>query len=207
MGLQIQRKAIRAWAKSGGHRIVASLSDEGVSGKDDLDNRPGLAEAFALLESGRADALVIYRMDRLARKLALQLAWTERIEDHGRRVISVTEPDVGEDELRDLVRQILGAIAQYERATIVRRMQGGRQAKRAAGGYAYGAPPFGQRSVGGVLVPDAAQQATITRMLELRGDGASIRAIAAAMNSAGLRTSRGGTWCPSSVSLVLERAA
>src|SRR5260221_9302124 len=100
LGLQVQDKALRAWAKAGGHKIIAALSDAGVSGSNGLDTREGLAAAFIALEAGKADALAVYRLDRLARKLASQETWIERLEKAGRQVISVTEPDYGEDEMR-----------------------------------------------------------------------------------------------------------
>lgn len=205
LGLTIQRDAIRAWAKAGGHKIVATLSDKGISGSNGLDTRPDLAEAFRLLEAGKADALVVYRLDRLSRKLASQLVWTEQLESKGKQVISVTEPDVGQDEMRTLVRQMLGAVAEYERATIVRRMQGGRAAKAKAGGYAYGSPAFGQRSEDHNLVPDEREAAIAARIASLRAEGKSLAKIAAQLNTDGVPAKRGGAWSPVTVSRVLTR--
>ena len=205
LGLDIQAKAIRAWAKAGGHRIVATYQDQGVSGSNGLSDRPGLSEAFRAVEAGEGDALVVYRLDRLARKLASQLTWIEQLESKGRSVISVTEPDVGQDELRTLVRQILGAIAEYERATIVRRMQSGRAAKASRGGFAYGSPPLGQRAQDGELVPDPAEQAVIIRIRELRAEGASLRRMAATLTAEGYRPKRGGRWHPETLRQITSR--
>lgn len=205
LGLDIQQKAIRSWAKAGGHKIAASLSDSGISGSNGLDTRPGLAEAFRLLEAGKADALVVYRLDRLARKLASQLVWTEQLEAKGKHVISVTEPDVGQDEMRTLVRQVLGAIAEYERATIVRRMQGGRAEKAQQGGYAYGSPAYGQRAESGKLTEDQTETAVAAMIGAMRGHGLSYREITDALNAAGYRAKRGGTWHAPTVRRVAER--
>jgi DNA invertase Pin-like site-specific DNA recombinase len=205
LGLNIQRDAIRAWAKAGGHKVVASLSDSGISGSNGLDTRLGLAEAFRLLEAGKADAVVVYRLDRLARKLANQLVWIEQLEAKGKQVISVTEPDVGQDEMRTLVRQVLGAISEYERATIVRRMQGGRAAKAADGGYAYGSPAFGHRAVDGQLVADDREAAIAAEIREMRAAGKSLRQIADHLNTEGHAPKRGGVWHPVTVSRVLAR--
>jgi len=205
-GLAVQRRAITAWARANGHRITGWYADEGVSGTNGLDTRPGLAACFRALEAGQAEMLLVYRLDRLSRKLGSQIAWTEQLEAKGRQVVSVTEPDVGQDEMRDLVRHIIGAIAQYERATIVRRMQDGRAAKAAQGGYAYGAPAYGQRAEGGRLAADEAEQAAIARMRELSGAGASLRAVAAALDAEGIRPKRGERWHPQTVARALARA-
>jgi DNA invertase Pin-like site-specific DNA recombinase len=172
LGLSVQRRAIAAWAKGNGHKVAATYSDEGISGSNGLDSRPGLAGAFQALEDGQADGLVVYRLDRLARKLANQETWIERLERRGRKVVRVTEPEYGEDETRDFVRQVLGAVAQYERAVIVRRMQSGRAEKAAKGGFAYGSPAFGYRAQDGELVTDDAESAIAARIAQrsaLRG--------------------------------------
>src|SRR5262252_7034966 len=158
LGLEVQRRALRDWAKADGHKIIAAYSDDGVSGSNGLDTRPGLAAAFADMEAGKADALAVYRLDRLARKLASQETWIEQQERAGRKVVSVTEPDHGEDEMRVLIRQVLGAFAEYERAVIRKRLRNGRAEKAARGGYAYGGPPFGWRAEGGELVPAPREQ-------------------------------------------------
>ena len=205
LGLDVQRRAITSWAKANGHKIVATFTDEGISGSNGLDTRPGLAGAFRALEDGQAEALAVYRLDRLARKLACQETWIEMQEDKGRKVVSVTEPDYGEDETRDFVRQVLGAVAQYERAVIVRRMQSGRAEKARQGGYAYGSPAYGQRAEGGQLVTDESEQATIGRIRELHAEGKSLREIAATLDAEGLKPKRGGSWHARTVARVLNR--
>jgi DNA invertase Pin-like site-specific DNA recombinase len=210
MGLDVQRSAIRAWAKAEGHRIVAWHSDEGVSGAKGLDvnngltTRPGLAAAFTALENHEADALVVYRLDRLSRKQGHQEVWIERMENIGCQVISVTEPGYGEDEIRNLVRQILGAVAEYERVVIVKRMQGGRAAKHAKGGYAYGSPPYGWKAQDGELARDEAEQQVRAKMAELRAQGCSYGSIAGRLNLEGIPARR-GRWHGMTVKRALEQ--
>lgn len=56
---------------------------------------------------------------------------------------SVTEPDVGQDEMRTLVRRSSALSASTSLATTVRRMADGRAAKTASGAFVYGSPRFG----------------------------------------------------------------
>ena len=49
LGLDVQKAAIRAWCKANGHRLISILSDEGISGAKELEDRPGLAEAIAIM--------------------------------------------------------------------------------------------------------------------------------------------------------------
>lgn len=73
------------------------------------------------------------------------------------------------------MRQVLGAIAQYERALIRSRMAAGRAAKLATGGYSGGRPPFGWRAEGKELLPDEREQEVIAlaRRLATKGSAAA----------------------------------
>ena len=81
-GLAIQRRAIEGYCKKQGLLLMDVLSDEGVSGANGLDTRDGLATALARIERHKAGVLV-YRFDRLARQLLVQLITAER--SHGSR--------------------------------------------------------------------------------------------------------------------------
>jgi DNA invertase Pin-like site-specific DNA recombinase len=68
-GLDVQRDTIKRWAQANGHRIVKTLTDPAVSGASELEGRPSLLEAMALLRERTAKGIVVYRLDRLARDL------------------------------------------------------------------------------------------------------------------------------------------
>ena len=71
-GLDVQRKAIRVWAASNGHRVVAWYTDAGTSGADELAARNALPDAMADLQAKRSAGLAVYRLDRLARDVIIQ---------------------------------------------------------------------------------------------------------------------------------------
>jgi DNA invertase Pin-like site-specific DNA recombinase len=214
LGLDVQRSAIRAWARERGHRIAAWTADEGVSGSNGLEAREGLAEALSALRARAADALVVYRLDRLARDLVLQEQLLSEVWRMDSRVWSTSpsedaylDPDAaGDDPSRTLIRQVLGAVAQYERAMIRLRLRSGRARKRAVGGYVGGQVPFGWRVEGGEYVEDATEQTTLSRIRELRATGSSLRTICAQLDAEGCKPKKGERWHPFSLSLVLQRA-
>jgi DNA invertase Pin-like site-specific DNA recombinase len=196
-GLEVQETAIRAYCKAEDLRLVAMVSDEGQSGSNGLDSRRGLAEALARFERGDATALVVYRLDRLARDLFLQETVHARLEAGGAEVLSVSERAVeGDDATRVLVRQLLGGIAQYERAVIRGRMMAGKAAKVAKGGYGGGRPPYGYRASRGELVEDKDELAVVDLVISQRRSGGSFRSIAAALSGIGVPTRSGGPWNP-----------
>lgn len=206
LGLDIQEEAIRSWCTAGGHQLLAVYRDEGISGAKEQADRPGLAAALAAVEDN-AEALVVYRLDRLARHLVVQETILEQLGRKQRRVFSVSEADIDDtDPTRVLVRQILGVIAQYERGLIAARLQAGRRLKSQRGGYAgFGSPRFGQRSEDRELAPEPAEQAVIARIVQLRDAGGTLRSITSALNREGCQAKRGGRWHTETVRRVLAR--
>jgi DNA invertase Pin-like site-specific DNA recombinase len=182
-----------------------------VSGSNGLADRVALAEALEALRIRRAVGLVVYRLDRLARDLMIQeqlLAEIRRMDakvfstSKGEDAYLVDDPD---DPSRRFIRQVLGAVSEYERAMISLRLRSGRRRKAATGGFAYGSPPMGFRAEGRELVPDEAEQTAVARILELRGEGRSLREIAEVLDGEDIRSKRGGRWHPQTIGRVLER--
>jgi DNA invertase Pin-like site-specific DNA recombinase len=211
LGLDVQRAKIKAWAKANSHKVVAWYTDEGISGSNGVDTRKALGAALEALKPSGIGGLVVYRLDRLARDVILQETLLKNdIRPYGALFSTVpSEQDVMNDDPSDpgrkMVRVILGAVADYERELIKLRLSGGRAAKAARGGYAYGAPPLGKRAEGKELVPDEREQAAIARMRELHSRGRSLRQIVAALEEEGHQTKRGGHWYPATVNRVLAR--
>jgi DNA invertase Pin-like site-specific DNA recombinase len=58
LGLDVQRQAIKTWARQGGHRVVSWWSDEGISGSNGLDTRDALPDAVGEIRGDRAAGLV-----------------------------------------------------------------------------------------------------------------------------------------------------
>jgi DNA invertase Pin-like site-specific DNA recombinase len=149
-GLDIQRDACHVAADSLGYHLAVIYTDEGISGKEGIEGRRGLADALAELHAGRAVALIIPKLDRLARDMLVQEQVLADAWRAGAQVISAVEtervycqPDNPDDPSRALIRQILGAVAAYERAMIRARLVTGRRRRIAEVGYAGGPDPYG----------------------------------------------------------------
>lgn len=211
-GPDVQRAAIREWAKRHGHRVVSWQSDT-ISGTSELASRDGWRDAAALVKSGKADGVVVARLDRLARDLMVQELLLRKLSDFGGVVLSARDSEnemlTGEskDPSRKLVRTILGAISEYDREMISDRLTAARKAKADGGGYAHGALPYGQKSVGGVLVPVEVEQKALEEMHSLARQGVSTREIATRLTALGYPTKRGGTWSSPTVARILKRTA
>lgn len=209
-GLAAQEQDVRRCAKVHGLKLVGLTRDEGVPGSIEAVDRPGLAEALAMIEGGEAQVLLVPKLDRLARKLTIQEAALAQVWQHRGRVIACDQGEVAQDDpddpMRTAMRQMVGVFSQLERAMIVARLRRGRRMKAELGGRAVGAAPFGHIATEGRLVEDEVEQRVIARMMEMRKDGQSLREIARALNEEGVRPKRGGRWHPATVSRVVERA-
>lgn len=120
--LEPQRRALLA---AGCAEIVA----ETASGAD--RGRPELARLLARLRPG--DTLVVVRIDRLARSLAHLLEVIGRLEARGAKFRSLGDPIDTSGPSGTLILQILGAVAEFERALIRERTLAGLAAARAQG--------------------------------------------------------------------------
>ena len=208
-GLAVQETDVGSYVTSVGLRVAMWCRDEGISGTKDASERPGLTAALSAIRTGEVSGLVVARLDRLARTLTVQEAVLAQVWRYGGAMYSA---DVGEimaddpdDPMRTFVRQVMGAAAQLDRATTVSRLRAGRREKAEQGGYAGGRPAFGWCAVDGRLEPLEPEQATIRRVADLRGCGASLRAIAATL-TAEERRPRTGTWSPAQLRRIVARS-
>ena len=211
LGLEAQLAAIEARvAELGDELLLPSAVDAGLSGTLGLAERPGLAAALERAEAA-GGGVVVYRLDRLARDLVLQ---EQLLADIWRRGLEVVSAAAGEDHYltpatedpsRALIRHVLGAVAQYERAVIRLRLAGGRQQKLAREGWAGGRPPYGRRAEGRRLVPDPAAEAALARARDLQ-PGRSLREVARLLEEAGIPAPGGGTrWHATTLRRLLRR--
>ena len=194
-GFPRQLAAIRQYAKVHGIRIKKVFREEGVSGAKELENRPALSELMTALHSNGTRLVLIEKLDRLARDLMVQETIIGDLRKHGFDLISAAEPDLLEDDpTRKLMRQVFGAIAEYEKTMIVVKLRGARERKRARTGRCEGRKPFGSHP---------GEKRAIERMRALRKGGAGYQRIAEALDSEGLSTRKGSPWQPASVRRIL----
>ncbi len=128
---------------------MGEFRDEGVSGTKELDDREGLSDLLARIRSNGVRVVLVERADRLARDLIVGELILNQLRELGVKVIAAdsgTELTAGDDDpTRTLIRQVLGAVAQFEKAVIVSKLKAARVRKRRATGRCEGRKPFGTR--------------------------------------------------------------
>ena len=195
-GFPRQSQAIKQYAKSSGIQVVRTFEERGVSGVKDLDHRPALSALIEALHADGVRMVIVEKVDRLARDLIVQESIIADLKRNGFEVISVAEPDLcSDDPSRILMRQVLGAFSQYEKAMIVGKLRGARQRKKAKKGRCEGQHPFGSH----VGEPEA-----VRLMQQLRQAGLSYLSIAGALDSAGHKPRHSARWNPIIVNRILR---
>lgn len=211
VSLAAQEQRVLAYGHAFDIEIVAVVRDAGASAKD--LGRPGLERAFALLDDGTANAIIVAKLDRLTRSVKdLSMLLERYFTAGGAALISVSENIDTSSAAGRLVLNVLVSVGQWEREAIAERT---REALRHLKhrGVRMGAPGLGWRYSDAVdedgrhvveLVDEEAQ--AVNRICALRRDGMSMRAIAATLAAEGWRTKHGGRWHPATVQRVLRRA-
>jgi DNA invertase Pin-like site-specific DNA recombinase len=212
-GLEVQEKAVKAWAKKYGHRIVRIVREEGVSGATDALDRPGLSEALLMVQEGDAEGLLVPRLDRLARALTVQEATLAIVWRAGGRIFTADTGEVmaddPDDPMRTAMRQVVGVFAELDRRMVVKRLRDGRAAKKAAGKKAVGAYAYGTHGTGEGrdrdAAPNPAERRALDRILELRAAGSSFRTIGETLDAEGLPPRRAAKWSAMTVRSICQK--
>jgi len=202
-GLDRQYQACWNFCDSKGW-LVPRLFTEQESGSVDTADRAVLSEAISLCTPATGvTAIVVERADRIARDLIVSELFFRECREKG---IEVYAADSGEelvnaesDPTRKLIRQILGALAEWDKAQIAKKLLAGRKRKKAETGFhCGGTPSFGHK-------PE--EKLAVEHILILHRQGFSIRKICRKLNYspkyAEVRKVR-KWWAESSVHLVIK---
>ena len=200
-GLERQEKAVHDYANAHGIEIVKIFREEGVSGT--LKTRPALAAMFVELETNGhgVKTILIEKVDRLARDLMVQEITIGDLQKHGFDLISVAEGEdlLSEDPTRILIRQVMGAIAQYDKQMTVLKLRAARERKRAKEGKCEGRKGYSE------VAPDILREVKRLRRKPKGLKRKSYRAIAEELNRKGMLTLMGNAWTGGNVAILLRR--
>ena len=185
--------------------VVHAFEDQasGVS----LD-RPGLKRALGLARERRFDLLLVYRVDRLSRKVRQLAGLAEELDRLGIVLKSATEPfDTGSPAGR-MMLQMLGVFAEFEHATIVDRVTAGLERRVREGRWMSGRTPYGYIRADGLLVPDPVKAPIVRRIFRFYAEGKlGTTAIARQLEAEGAPAPRKHGWSPSALQVILANPA
>jgi DNA invertase Pin-like site-specific DNA recombinase len=195
-----QLAAVLAYAKSAGYEIVDSFYDAAVSGADPVSDRLGFTEMLERILANGARTILVESPDRFARDLMVQLAGHDMLKTKGITLIAASAPTffIEDTPTAVLVRQVLGAVAQFEKATLVAKLAAARRRKR----IATGAKVEGRKSHAEAR-PDVVKLAKALARKKPKGGKLSLREVSAELAARGFLNERGKPFNPKSVSVLL----
>lgn len=186
-GMAVQRHAIEEHCERHGLVLAQVYEDDGVSAKS-VRNRPGLSEALDVLANGDAAALIVSKLDRLARSVHDFAGLVRIAEREGWGIVAL---DLGVDMTTPtggLLANVTASVAEWERRIIsVRTTEA--LAQKKAEGVRLGRPR--------ILDPEVADRIRIRR-----AEGATLQLIADELNADSVTTPSGRTWSPALVRKV-----
>jgi len=198
----------RQAARRRGWDVIGVYKDEGISGASAIAKRPGLIEALRDLPKG--GALLVAKRDRLARDTFL-MAWIDKEAKRSRcRVVSVAGEGTESDEPGALLmRRLVDAFAEYERAVISARTKAAMRHQQCNGHQVGGRAPYGWESDPdrpGHLRKHPGQQEGLTQIKAWREEKVPYYVIADRLNEQKVPTATGsGRWDMCTVFRIVRR--
>lgn len=189
-GFTRQERSISEYAQKHGYKIVKIYKERGVSGT--LRNRPALAELIVDLEQNGhgITTVIVEKLGRIARDLIIQESVIADFREKDVGLISALEGAdfLDNDPTRKLVRQVLGAIAEYQKALLVAKLRVARQRKKIKSGKCEGRKPYKEAA------PETVALIRKLRRKPRGGKRKTYQEIADHLNSEGVSTLNGQPW-------------
>lgn len=195
---QRQREAIAAFAKREGFALVAEFNDEAVSGADAIEARPGFAALLDRIEGNGVRVVLVEDASRFARHVLVQELGVMALQQRGVQVFTAggDELTATDDPSKVMVRQMMAAFAQFEKARLVGKLAVARKRKRETHGKCEGRKSHAE------LRPDVVALAKALHR-KTKAGRMSLRAIAAELAADGKLNERGRPYNPKSVAAML----
>lgn len=161
--LDAQREACEAYIKSQAHEGWRQLEDRfddgGISGG--TMERSGLKRLLALIEEGKVDIIVVYKVDRLTRSLSDFARMVDLLDAKGASFVSVTQQFNTTNSMGRLTLNVLLSFAQFEREVTAERIRDKFKASKEKGMWMGGHPPLGYDIASRHLVVNEEEAETI----------------------------------------------
>ncbi|WP_392467108.1 recombinase family protein [Arsenicicoccus cauae] len=209
VSVERQLESATAYAAARGWTVAGSFVDDGVSAsRNRPDDRKGWA---ALLASPTAyDKVIIWKVDRLARRVLDFLNADQALQDRGAGIVAVEDPvDMTTPQGRAFAT-MLAVFGEMEAAAISARVKAARTHLLRSGRVVGGTVPYGWRSVanpdgpGMVLAKDRDRIGYVDTMVARTLQGHSIYSTVQHLNRLGAPTRNGRPWAYTTVENILR---
>ena len=173
ISLDMQRAKVAAYAALEDMDLIDTIADEGISGCS-IKGRPGIQKVLEMVKSKQTKAVIVYKLDRLARNTIEALQVSRLLDRNGVALHSITEKLDTKSAMGRFFFTIMASIAEMERGIIGERIQGAMARKRQLGEACNNNPPFGSAISLGKVIPHPEEKKIISRIIELKDQGRTI---------------------------------
>jgi DNA invertase Pin-like site-specific DNA recombinase len=190
-----QESAVRSYAKRNDIAIVGEYYDAAVSGADPVTQREGFSLMLQRIAGNGVRTILVETANRFARDLMVQETGWKMLQDLGVELVAVDSPMsfVEDTPTANMVRQILGAVAEFDKALTVAKLRGARERMKAKTGKCEGRKSWAEMN------PEMVAMAR-----ELRQSGKSLNAVRVALANLGYVSSSGTPFTRSVVSRMTD---
>jgi DNA invertase Pin-like site-specific DNA recombinase len=186
-----QRAAIKAYARAHKIELVGEFYDADVKGAEPVNARPAFSQMLATIAGNGVRTIIVESASRFARDLIVQETGHAYLHDLGITLLAADGHDFSEETpTAVLIRQVLGAVAQFEKASLIAKLKGARDRKRSNDkNYREGRKP--------------APAAAIALARRLRRKGLSLQAIGKKLAEHGFLSPSGKAYLAQSIKVML----
>jgi site-specific DNA recombinase len=198
-----QLAAVRGWDVSDEHIYI----DAGVSGTVSPADRPAMGRLLAAGERGEIANVVVFSLDRLARKTRVILEFVDNLSEEGVGVAFYREQAIDTTTAAGrVVLGVLAAFAQFERDLVSERTRDALAQKKEQGGR-LGRLPYGYTATTEGVGIEEGKAEVVRWIFHQRSEGVSYARIATALNEHSAPPPSGKQWYPSGVRSIATNAA
>jgi DNA invertase Pin-like site-specific DNA recombinase len=199
-----QQRDCRRWCTEHDAEVVRVFIDEGASAK--TADRPELLKALAYVNRHDVDLMVVYKIDRLARRSADHHTIRASLTGRACRLVSVTEP-IEDTPTGRLMESMLAGFAEFDNAVRAERARQGMASAAEAGAWIW-RPPVGyrrcRRDGRPSLEPDPVMAPLVVAAFRRYAAGATQKSVIERARAEGLRSSRGKSLGYAAIRHMLE---
>ncbi|HMK34552.1 MAG TPA: recombinase family protein [Desulfomonilaceae bacterium] len=206
ISLDMQTAKIRIYADLNDLNLTEIIQDAGISGKT-IKARPGIQAVLDMVRAEKTDAVIVYKLDRLARNTIETLEMAKLMDKAGCALHSICEKLDTQSALGRFFFTLTASLAEMERGIISERTAAALAQKKANGMKTGGSRPYGyQAAADGKLIPDPHEQVIISRIRAFRTNGSSLNQIKQELEREGIKPRMGARWHINQIVRILKAA-
>jgi site-specific DNA recombinase len=215
--IQTQEEFLDEYGSLYNLEVVDAYADDGVSGTIPLHERPEGKRLLEDAKAGRFDTVLVYRLDRIGRKLLVVVDAHDRLEEAGVVLKSATEPIDTSTPAGRMYFQMLASFSEFERETIRQRTSDG-LGRALRNGKHLGVLPYGydiDEQGNFVIVDDEAE--IVRQIFTNLASGSTLYAEAKRLNTEGVPSpgyryrgkprKHGESWIHSTIARLVHQSA